>query len=92
MPRERVHQLVNAVVREDGRVKEKLRVRHFISIYEEAVRHQRMPVVQLAELQCDSVSILEGSVKQQRWIKLQLQHVATEVLYILLDHDFDRLT
>lgn len=51
LPRERVHQLVHAVVRDDGRVEEEMLVRQLISTYMETVGHQRVPVVKLAELQ-----------------------------------------
>lgn len=86
LPGEGVHQLLNAVVCENRRVEDELRVRQFISINEEAVWHQRVPVVELAELQSDTVAILEVGVKEQGGIKLQLQQVSTEVLHVLLYH------
>lgn len=86
LPREGVHQLLDAVVRENRSVEEELRVRQFISVNKEAVRHQRVPVVELAELQRDTVPILEVGVKQQGGIKLELQQVSTEVLHVLLYH------
>lgn len=89
---ESVHQLLNAVVCEDRRVEKELWVWQFVSVNEEAVRHQRVPVVELAELQGDAVAVLELWVEQQGWIKFQLQQVSTKVLYVLLDHDFYRLT
>lgn len=91
LPREGVHQLLNAVVGEHGVVEEELLVRQLVSVDEEAVGHQGVPVVQLTELQSDAVPVLEAGVEQQGGIKLQLQQVPTEVLHVLLDHYFYRL-
>jgi len=92
LPREGIHHLLHAVVCENRRVEKELCVCELVSVYMEAVRHQRVPVVELAELQRDAVAILEVTVEQQRGVKLQLQKVATEVLHVLLYHDSDCLT
>ena len=92
LPRESIHQLLNAIVSENRSVEEELCVRQFISVNKEAVGHQWVPVVELAEFQSDTVPILEVWVKQQGGIKFQLQQVSTEVLHVLLNHDFYRLT
>ncbi len=92
LPTEGIHQLFNAVMCENRSVEEELRVEQFISVYEEAVGHQGVPVVELAELQRDTVTVLELGVKQQGGIKLQLQLVSTEVLHILLYHYLYGLT
>lgn len=92
LPRERVHQLLNAVVRENRRVEEELPVRQLISIDKEAVRHQGVPVVELAELQRNAVPVLELGAKQQWGIKFQFQQVSAEVLHVFLYDDFYCLT
>lgn len=79
------------MVCEDRRVEQELCVRKLLSVYVEAVGHQRVPVVELAELQRDAVPVLEMRVKQQGGVKLQLQKVAAQVLHILLYHDSNRL-
>lgn len=72
LSREGIHQLVHAVVCKNRSVEEELCVRHFISVNKEAVRHQGVPVIELAELKSDTVPILELGVEQQGRIKLQL--------------------
>lgn len=49
-------------------------------------------MVELAELQRDTVSILEVGVKQQRGIKFQLEQVSAKVLHVLFNYDFNCLT
>lgn len=46
----------------------------------------------MAELQRDTVPILEVGIEEQCGIELQMQQVAAEVLYVLLDHYFYGLT
>lgn len=92
LPGEGVHNLLNAVVCEDGRVVDELLVRQLVSVNDEAVRHQRVPVVEVAELQSDAVPVLEVGIEEQGRIELQLQQVAAEVLYVLLHHYFYGLT
>ena len=92
LPSETIHQLLDAVVCEDRRVEDELWVRQLVSINKEAVGHQGVPVVELAELQSNAVAVLKLGVKQHGGIKLQLQQVSTEVLHVLLYHDFDGLT
>lgn len=92
LPRESVHQLLHAVVHEDGGVVQELGVWDFISVNEKAVWHQRVPVVEMAELQGDAVSVLETHVEEQGGVIGQLQMVATQVLHVLLYNDVDYLT
>lgn len=92
LPGEGVHNLLNAVVCEDGGVVEKLLVRQLVSVDDKGVGHQRVPVVEVAELQSDAVPVLEVGIEEQGGIELQLQHVAAEVLHVLLDHYFYGLT
>lgn len=92
LPGEGGHNLLDAVVREDGGVVEELLVRQLVSVDDEAVGHERVPVVEVAELQSDAVPVLEVGIEEQGGVELQLQHVAAEVLHVLLDHYFDGLT
>lgn len=71
---------------EHRRVEEELWVGELVPVDEEAVRHQGVPVVQVAELQSDAVPVLERGVKQEGRVKLQMQQVSTEVLHVLLYH------
>lgn len=86
LPGEGLHHFVNAVVRNQWSVVEELLVRHLIAIDEECVRHQRVPVVELTELQSDAVPVLELAAKQQHGVELQLEKVSTELLHVLLYH------
>lgn len=63
LPREGIHQLLDAVVCQNSRVEEELYIGDLISINEEAVRHEWVPVVELAELQGDAIPVLEAGVK-----------------------------
>lgn len=76
---------------EDGGVVKKLGVRDIIAINEEAVRHQWVPVVEVAELQSNAVAVLEMLIEKQRGIELQLKQVTTQMLHILLYYDVDYL-
>lgn len=70
LPCEGVHKLFNAVVSEDRGVEEELCVGKVIPVNEEAVRHQGVPVVKVAELKGDTVPVLERGVEQESGIKL----------------------
>lgn len=63
-----------------------------VSVDEEAVGHQWVPVVQVAELQSDAVAVLETLAKEQRRIKLQLKQIAAQMLHVILDYDVDYFT
>lgn len=63
-------------MRQDGGVVQKLGVRDFFSVDEEAVRHEWVPVVEVGELQGDAVSVLEAHSEEQGGVVLQLQVVA----------------
>lgn len=60
-----------------------------VSVDEEAVGHQRVPVVEVAELQSDAVAVLETLAKEQRRIELQLKQVAAQMLHVIFDDDVD---
>lgn len=49
-------------------------------------------MVEVAELQGDSIAVLETCIEEQLWVKLQVQHVATQVLHILFYYNVDDLT
>lgn len=74
-------------MQEDGRVVHELRVRDFFPVNEEAVGHQWVPVVQVAELQSDAVAVLETLTEEQGGVELQFKQVATQMLHVLLDYD-----
>lgn len=91
MTGEGIHQLLHPKVHEEGRVVNELGVQDFMSIDEKAVRHQWVPVVEVAELQSDAVAVLETLFEEQRGIKLQLQQITAQMLHILFDYDVDYL-
>lgn len=70
----------------------KLGVRDLVPADREAVGHQRVPVVELAELQGDAVAVLELRPEEQRGIELQLQQVTAQLLHVLLHYDVDGLS
>lgn len=76
-------------MQEDGGVVHKLGEGDLVSVDEEAVGHQRVPVVELAELQSDAVAVLETLAKEQRRIELQLKQVAAQMLHVVFDDDVD---
>lgn len=92
LPREGLHHFIYAIVHEEWSVVEELPMRHFVAINEETVRYQGVPVVKLAELQRDAVTILELGVKQHYGVKLQFQKVSAELLHVLLYHYLYRLS
>lgn len=61
----------------------------FISVNEEAVRYQRVPVVEVAELQSDAVAVLETCVEEQGGIELELEQVTTQMLHVLFNYNVD---
>lgn len=76
----------------DGVVVEELWVGVLLVLYLERVRQKRMPVVEGVELGCYSVLILKPLVEEQLWIKLQLEVVTTQMLYVVLNHNLDGLS
>lgn len=56
---ERVHQVADAVLSHDSGIEDKLFVAVIPLLNVEAVRHQRVPVVQGVELRRDAVLVLE---------------------------------
>lgn len=49
-------------------------------------------MVELAELQSDTVAVLEGRAEQQGGIELELKQVSAEVLHVIFYHDSYGLT
>lgn len=92
LPGEGFHHLIDAVVHENGGVVDELLVRELVAVNHKAVGHQRVPVVELAELQSDAVPVLEVGIKEQGGVELQAQQVSAQVLHILLYHYLDGLT
>lgn len=70
LPGEGVYNLLNAIVCEDGGVVDELLVWQLVSIDDEAVGHQRVPVVEVAELQRDTIAVLEVGIEEQGRIEL----------------------
>lgn len=87
LPGEGIHERLHAVVRQNRRVEEELFVWQLVPIYYEAVGHQRVPVVELAELQSDTVAVLEVRAEQQGGIELELKQVSAKVLHVIFYHD-----
>lgn len=63
-----------------------------MTIDDEVVRHQRVPAVELTELQSDAIAVLERHSEQQRRIKLQFQEITAKVLHIIFNYNGDDLT
>lgn len=89
---ERIHQLLHTIMHKDGGVVNKLGVWDLVSVDEKAVGHQWVPVIELAELQGDAVTVLKARVEEQGGVKFQLQHVAAQLLHVLFDYNLDDLT
>lgn len=79
-------------MREEGAVVDELRVRDVLPVDEEAVRHERVPVVEVGELQSDAVAVLETCVEEQGGIELEVQQVTTQVLHVLFYYNVDSLS
>lgn len=76
---------------EERCVVKKLRVGDVISVDEKAVGHQRVPVVEVAELHGDTVAVLETLIEEQGGIELQLQQVTAQLLHVLFNDNVDDL-
>lgn len=76
----------------DGGVEDKLLVAVICLLDVETIGHQRVPVVKGVELRRDAVLVLEALVKEQLGVKLEFEVIATQMLHVVLDHDFDGLT
>lgn len=75
-----------------GVVEEKLGVCIDLVLNLKHVRHQRVPVVQRVEFRCDTVLILEPLAEEELRVELELEVVATQVLNVFLNDDFNCLT
>lgn len=76
---------------DEGGVEKKVGILNFISINNEVVWHEWVPVVEVGELQSDAVAVLQTPIKKQRGIKLHLKQVTTQVLHVLFDYDVNCL-
>ena len=84
--------MIDAVFRHDRRVEDKLLVVVLLVFDEEAVGHQRVPVIQGVELGRDAVLILELLLEEELRVELELEVVTAQVLDVVLDDDLDGLT
>lgn len=73
-------------------VKHKLVVAVDLILDLKVVGHQRVPVIQSVEFRSNAVLVLEALTEEKLWVKLELEVVATQMLNVVLDHDFDGLT
>lgn len=89
---EGLHQVADPIFCHYGVVKEKLGVCIDLVLDLKCVRHQWVPVVQCAELRCDAILILEPLTKEELGVKGKLQVIATQVLNVVFNYDFDSLT
>lgn len=48
-----------------------------------------MPVVECVKLSSNTVLVLELLVEKQLWVKLQLEVITTQVLYIVFNHNLN---
>ena len=86
-----LHQRLHAVVHEHGGVVEELLVAVLFPLDDEGVGHQPVPVIELIELHCDAIPVLELRPKQQLGVELEAQVVPAEVLDIVFNDDLNGL-
>lgn len=86
-----LHQCLHAVVHEHGGVVEELLVAVLLSLDDEGVGHQPVPVIELVELHGDAILVLELRPKQELGVELEAQVVPTEVLDIIFNNDLNGL-
>lgn len=79
------------MVHQYGGVEQELLIAVVLGAHREGVGHERVPVVEMVELQGDAVLVLELDAEQQLWVELELQEVAAQLLHVLLDDDLDGL-
>lgn len=60
-----------------------------VSIDEEAVRHQGVPVVKVDKLHSDAIAVLELLFEEQGGIKLQLEQITAELLHVFFNYDLN---
>lgn len=89
---EGLHHVADAVFGHYRVVKHKLVVAVNLTLDLKVVGHQRVPVIQSVEFGCNAVLVLETLIEEKLWVKLELEVVATQMLNIVLDHNFDGLT
>lgn len=86
-----LRQGLHAIVHKHGGVVEELLVAVLLSLDDEGVGHQRVPVVELVELHRNAIPVLELLLEQQLRVELEVQEVPTEVLDVVLNDDLDGL-
>lgn len=91
LAREGIHQGLHPMVHQHGGVEQELLIAVVLGAHREGVGHERVPVVEMVELQGDAVLVLELDTEQQLWVKLELQEVAAQLLHVLLDDNLDGL-
>lgn len=89
---ERLHQVPDPMLCHYGVVEEELGVCIDLVLNLKGVRHQWVPVVQRVELRRDPVLILEPLAEEELRVELKLEVVATQVLDVFLNDDFNRFT
>ena len=89
--RECLNKCFHSIVGQNGRIKDELGVLDLVAVDVEAVWHERVPVVEVVELQRDSVLVLEPGIEKKFWVKLQVQQIPTQVLDIVFNHNPDGL-
>lgn len=89
---ESLYKGLHAVICQHGGVVDELVVAVLLVLDGKAVWHQRVPMVELVEFHSNAVPVLELHPKKELWIELQAQVVATEMLDIVFNYDFDGLT
>lgn len=91
LAREGVHQGLHPMVHQYGGVEQELLIAVVLGAHREGVGHERVPVVEMVELQGNAILVLELGAEQQLWVELELQEVAAQLLHVLLDDDLDGL-
>lgn len=80
------------MIGEDGSVEDKLLVGVDLLLDVEVIGHEWVPVVECVKLRGNTILVLELLIEEQLRVKLELEVVATQVLHIVFDDNFDGLT
>lgn len=91
LPGKGLHQGFYTIVHEHGGVVEELLIAVLLSLDDEGVGHQPVPVVELVELHRNAIPVLELLLEQQLRVKLEAQEVPAEVLDVVLNDNLDGL-
>ena len=68
---------------------DKLLIVVLLTINLKDVRQKGMPVVERVKLSSNTVLVLELLVEKQLWVKLQFEVIATQVLYVVFNHNLN---